>query len=121
MSKIMIIDDDLTVTQLLTALLTMEGHESITVNDSTQALGLASTFNPDLIVLDLMMPGLNGFDLCRLLHQDPRFENIPVLVVSALEDPNSKRRAAEAGARDYLTKPFNIDDFLQKIIELIGS
>ena len=119
MSKIMIVDDDLTVTQLLTALLSMEGQESTTVNDSTQAVEIAGTFNPDLIVLDLMMPGLNGFDLCQLLHQDPRFERIPILVVSALDDPASRRRAADAGARDYLAKPFSMDSFIQRIKELL--
>ena len=121
MSKIMIVDDDMTVTQLLTALLSMEGQESMTVNDSTQAIEIAESFKPDLIVLDLMMPGLNGFDLCRRLHQDSRFEHIPILVVSALDDPESRRRAADAGAKDYLTKPFSMDSFIQRIKELIGD
>lgn len=121
MSKILIIDDDVTVTQLLKALLTMEGHQPTTVNDSSEALGVATSLHPDLIMLDLMRPGLTGFEICELLRKDPKLAGIPVLIVSALDDPGSKEKALQAGAREYITKPFGVDNLMQRIKALTGS
>ena len=121
MAKILVIDDDVTVTQLLKMLLSMEGHQPTTLNDSNEAMTMANQLLPDLITLDLMMPGLSGFDLCELLHQDPKFTHIPVLIISARDDPESKERALQAGAKGYLTKPFGIDTLTQQIKELTNS
>ena len=118
MPKILIIDDDVTITELLKFLVKMGGHAPTTVNDSTKAIEIASAVDPDLITLDLMMPGLTGFELCALLHQNPKFANIPILIVSARDDLESKERALQAGAQDYLTKPFGSDELMQKIKEL---
>lgn len=115
MPKILIVDDDVTMTSLMKALLMMEGHEPTAVNDSTTAVDVAATLNPDVITLDLMMPGLTGFQLCELLHQDPRFAKVPIMIVSARDDHESKAKARAAGATDYLTKPFGVDDLLAKI------
>src|SRR5512141_380958 len=97
------------------ALMTMEGHETTTVNDSTKALEVANSVQPDLITLDLMMPGLTGFELCKLIHEDPKFANIPIMIVSARDDHGSKEKAKEMGAKDYLTKPFGVNDLVQKV------
>ena len=121
MPKILIVDDDVSITELMKALVSMEGHQPTTVNDSPKAIETANSVNPDLITLDLMMPGLNGFELCELLHQDPKFTNTPIIVVSAKDDTESKEKAIKAGAKDYLTKPFGVDNFLQKIKALTGS
>jgi len=118
MPKILIVDDDVIITDLMKMLVSMEGHQPTTVNDSTQAIAVADSVQPDLITLDLMMPGLTGFELCELLHNDPRFANVPVIIVSARDDPASKEKAFEAGAKEYITKPFGVDDFIQKIKEL---
>ena len=118
MPKILIVDDDFTVTELMKALVKIDGHEPTTVNDSLQAIDIAKSVNPDLITLDLMMPGLSGFDLCKLFHDDPNLSHIPIIIVSAKDDPESKKRAMEAGAKDYLTKPFNVDEFLDRIKSL---
>ena len=118
MPRILIVDDDVIITDLMKMLVSMEGHQPTTVNDSTQAMEVANTVQPDLITLDLMMPGLTGFELCELLHNDPRFANIPIVIVSARDDPESRERALQAGARDYITKPFGMDDFLGKIKSL---
>lgn len=115
MSKILIVDDDLTITELMKALMLMEGHEPVVVNDSTKTMDVVSSFMPDLITLDIMMPGISGYDLCQRLQQDSKFANIPILVVSARDDPASKDRALRAGAKDYLTKPFNVNSLLEKI------
>jgi DNA-binding response OmpR family regulator len=121
MPKILIIDDDVTVTELMKALVKMEGHEPTTVNDSLQAVEIAKSVNPDLITLDLMMPGLTGFEVCKLLSEDPDFSNTPIIIVSAKDDPESKQQALEAGARDYITKPFGVEDFIGKIKALTSS
>ena len=118
MPKILIVDDDVTITELLKVLVKMEGHTPTAVNDSTKAIEVAGSVDPDLITLDLMMPGLTGFELCELLHQHPKFGNIPIIIVSARDDPESKERAMKAGARDYVTKPFGADELMQKIKEL---
>ena len=118
MSKILIVDDDVTMTELLKTLVRMEGHAPTAVNDSTKAMEIAGSIDPDLITLDLMMPGLSGFELCELLHSDPRFARIPILIVSARDDSESKQRALRAGAKDYLIKPFDADEFIQKINDL---
>jgi DNA-binding response OmpR family regulator len=118
MPKILIVDDDVSITELMKALVKMEGHEPTTVNDSLRAMEVAQAVDPDLITLDLMMPGLTGFELCELLHRDPKFTKIPIVIVSARDDTESKRKAIEAGARAYITKPFGVDDLMGKINEL---
>jgi DNA-binding response OmpR family regulator len=115
MPKIMIVDDDFAITELMKALLQMEGHEPTTVNDSTLAFEIANSVEPDLITLDLMMPGLTGYELCKILKDDPKFSNTPIVIISAKDDPESKRKALEAGAKDYIIKPFNIDNFIAMI------
>jgi DNA-binding response OmpR family regulator len=115
MPKILIVDDDVSITELMKALVKMDGHQPTTVNDSTKAIEVANSVNPDLITLDLMMPGLTGFELCDLLHNDPKFANVPIVIVSARDDRESKEKAIEMGAKDYITKPFGVDELINKI------
>lgn len=115
MAKILIVDDDTTITELMKALVKLDGHEPTIVNDSLHAMEAANSVGPDLITLDLMMPGLTGFDLCELLRNDPKFANTPIIIISAKDDPQSREKALAAGAREYLIKPFDVDDFLEKI------
>ena len=98
----------------------MENHQPTIVNDSTKALDVAGSVSPDLITLDLMMPVLSGFELCERLRQDPRFAKTPIMIVSAKDDSGSKERAIQLGANAYLTKPFNVDELLRKIRELVS-
>lgn len=121
MSKILIVDDDVTMTGLLEALMMMEGHQPTILNDSRKAIETATSMNPDLITLDLMMPGMSGLEICELLHQDAQLANIPVLIVSAKDDPESKMRAMKAGARDYVIKPFDVEHLIKKVRELTNS
>ena len=115
MPKILIVDDDVSITELMKALVSTEGHQPTTVNDSTKAIEVANSVHPDLITLDLMMPGLTGFQLCKLLHDDPKFANIPIVIISARDDRESKEKVFQAGAKEYITKPFDFDDLMQKI------
>jgi DNA-binding response OmpR family regulator len=119
MPKIMIVDDDIQATTLLEKILAVEGYESVTVNDSSKAVQVAKSTNPDLFLLDLMMPDPDGFKLCRILRLDPYFSRTPIIIVTALDDSDSRVVAIGAGANDYLTKPFHIDELSQRIKSLI--
>ena len=119
MPKILIVDDDVNITELMKALVSMEGHEPTIVNDSLEAIEVARSISPDLITLDLMMPGLTGFELCKMLSEDPAFSKTPIIIISAKDDPESKKQALEAGAKDFITKPFGVEDFIGKIDALV--
>ena len=119
MPKILVVDDDFSITELMKMLLQMEGHEPTTVNDSLQAVEIAKSVKPDLITLDLMMPGLTGFEVCELLHKDPEFSETPIVIISAKDDNESKEKARQVGANQYITKPFGTDAFLEAIKTLV--
>ena len=119
MAKILIVDDDHLITSLMYSLVTLDQHEAIIVNDSTEALSVAKSTDPDLITLDLMMPGLSGYDVCQLLRADPKFKKTPIIIISAKEDSQSKEKAFALGANEYITKPFDIDHFLKTIQKLL--
>lgn len=121
MPRILIVDDDETITELMKALVTMEGHEAVTVNDSLKAMETALSTKPDLITLDLMMPGLTGFDLCKLFKEDTQLSGTPIVIVSAKDDPESREKALQAGAREFITKPFRVDDFINMITSLMAA
>lgn len=115
MTKIMMVDDDKLVTDLLDKLLRSEGYETFAVNDSSKAIELAQVEKPDLILLDLMMPQPDGFRVCRMLRELPEFSNTPIIIVTALDDSDSRAVAFGAGANDYLAKPFHPDELAEKI------
>lgn len=79
----------------------------------------AHSNEPDLFLLDLMMPDLNGYELCALLRADPKFSSTPIIVVSAMEDRESKTRAFTTGANEYITKPFDIVELGERIERLL--
>ena len=97
----------------------MAGWEAIVVNDSSKAMEVANSTLPHAILLDLMMPPPDGFKLCRLLRADPTFHRTPILIVTALDNTDSKIVAIGAGANDYLVKPFQIDDLIAKVRRLL--
>lgn len=119
MTKIMMVDDDKLVTELLQKLLKSDGFETVAVNDSSLAVDLAKSELPDLILLDLMMPQPDGFRLCRMLRDEPLFRQTPIIIVTALDDSDSRAVAYGAGATDYLTKPFHPGELKDKIIEAL--
>jgi DNA-binding response OmpR family regulator len=119
MTKILIVDDDKQATDLLQKILTSEGYETTAVNDSSKAVQIADSVNPHLIILDLMMPDPDGFKVCRMLRQTPGFIFTPIIIVTALDDSDSRVVAFGAGADDYLTKPFHIDELSSRVRELL--
>lgn len=105
--RILVVDDILPNVKLLEAKLTAEYFEVLTAFDGAAALRLASSESPDLILLDVMMPGMDGFEVCERLKTDQKTRHIPVVMVTALSDVNDRVRGLEAGADDFLSKPVN--------------
>lgn len=118
MTKIMIVDDEKESTDMLENILKLEGYEYISVNDSLTATKIANRYIPDIFLLDLMMPNLDGFKLCRMLREDPKFIHTPVVILTALSDIDSKAVAFGAGANDYLTKPYHLHELISIIKKL---
>ena len=119
MTKILIIDDDRPTTNLLEMLLTQKGYEPFSENNSSNAVKVAQETNPDLIILDLMMPEPDGFKVCRMLRADTQFIFTPILIITALDDTDSKIVAYGAGADSYLIKPYDIDELDATIKSLL--
>jgi len=115
MSKIMVVDDDEDFTSLYKQTLEMAGFEAVVENQSSKAMEVAYTEKPDLFLLDLMMPAPDGFQLCRMIRADAKLKRTPIIIVTALTDLDSKLVAMGAGANDYLTKPFHINDLKSRI------
>jgi DNA-binding response OmpR family regulator len=121
MVKILVVDDDIHATTLFRTILTAKGYEAIIVNDSATAVQVANTTNPELIILDLMMPEPNGFEVCKMLRADPKFSRTPIVIFTAMGDNESKATASEIGADEFLTKPFRVEDLMHKIQTLIAQ
>lgn len=121
MKKILVVDDDIHATTLFKTILTAKGFDALIVNDSSIAVQTAASTNPDLIILDLMMPEPNGFEVCRMLRADPKFSRTPIVIFTAMGDNESKTLALEAGANEFLTKPFRVEDLMQRIQSLIDK
>lgn len=117
MTKIMVVDDDKDATALFEEVLKAEGYEPVVLNESARAVQLAKKEQPALFILDLMMPEPDGFKLCRLLRKEPEFKSTPIIIVTALNDTDSRIVAIGAGANDYLTKPFRLDELYTSIKE----
>jgi CheY-like chemotaxis protein len=105
--KILVVEDQDAIRRMIEALVRARGFEVTAVNTGTKALDVAATAPPDVVLLDLMLPGYDGFEVCKRLRDDPSTRAIPVIVISALDDDQSRRRATDAGANAYFTKPFS--------------
>jgi len=113
--NILIIDDDPATTRLLEVLLTREGYNIQTENLSANAIQITKDFNPDLIILDLMMPGTDGLQVCKMIKTDPDINPVPVIMFSAVNEFKLRKQAFEAGVSEYISKPIHPDELRQKI------
>ena len=107
MQTILIAEDEADIRQLVSFNLERETYKTITAGDGKEALTLATSKIPDLIILDLMLPGIDGFDICRLLKNKDLTRNIPILILSAKGEESDIIKGLELGADDYVTKPFS--------------
>jgi DNA-binding response OmpR family regulator len=118
--KILVVDDEVYITQILEFSLGAEGFEVITANNGELAVEKAVQAQPDLIVLDIMMPVLDGYETCRRLKRTPETKNIPVILLTAKGREADKKLGFEVGAVDYIVKPFSPSRLIARIEEIIG-
>ena len=113
--KILIVDDEPDIVETLKFLMESEGFESIIALDGEEALRKAKEENPDIMILDVMLPKINGYKVCRLLKFDSKYKHIPILMVTARSQEEDKVIGEETGADEYITKPFDINFLVEKI------
>ncbi|WP_299410677.1 diguanylate cyclase [Acaryochloris sp. IP29b_bin.148] len=114
-SDILIVDDTLENLRLLSNMLAIQGYSIRKATGGEMALNSVDSLLPDLILLDILMPDLNGYEVCIQLKKNPQTANIPIIFLSALDDPLDKVKAFEVGGVDYLTKPFQLEEVLARV------
>src|SRR5438477_11443114 len=115
MSKILIVDDEPTIVELLEEHLRSEGYETMRAYSCEEALQLLGGDVPDLVLLDLMLPGMDGYEVCRLMQKDARLNHIPVIMLTARSAVQNKVLGYQRGADDYVVKPFDPDELSVRV------
>lgn len=118
--RVMIVDDDPDALALMEKILTDEGFELIKVSNATEVGLKAAQLSPDLILLDFLMPEINGFEVCKALRENELTRATPIMAVTCLSKEQDIERIFACGADEYLAKPFKVDQMLEKVRELIG-
>src|SRR5215470_20315603 len=110
--KVLVVDDELLIRQFLTTGLRYEGYEVLEAKDGSEALTLATRFQPDIVILDLVMPGIDGYEVCRRLRGRP---DLAILMLTAKDELQDRVQGLDLGADDYLVKPFEFEELLSRI------
>ena len=113
--NILVVEDDLDIRELISFNLVNEGHQVLEANDGEVGIDKARNNNPDLILLDLMLPGIQGLDVCRIIKSDQETKEIPIIMVTALGQEEDIVKGLETGADDYITKPFSIKVLIARV------
>ncbi|MGZ3459619.1 MAG: response regulator [Archangium sp.] len=119
--KILLVDDSRTVLLMHQMLLADRGYELLTARDGQEALEKAVAEHPDIIFLDVLMPGMDGFSACQALRAHESTRHIPIIMVTTRGEPHNVQRGYESGCSDYLTKPFNSNALLDKLERYLGE
>ncbi|MCB4756685.1 MAG: response regulator [Elusimicrobia bacterium] len=119
--KIMVVDDDESVRSFLTFSLKSEGFQVIPAKDAEEALRILNTETPHLILLDIMLPKMDGFTMCKKLKAEARFAKVPVLFITAYGDENSLKNTAESGAQGIIEKPIMFDELLLQVLDALAG
>ena len=119
MSKILIVDDEQDIVELVSYNLEKEGFKTVKASDGEAAIRLVKTQKPDLIILDLMLPKMNGLDVCRALRGNPETANLPIIMLTAKGDEVDKIIGLENGADDYITKPFSVKELIARVRSIL--
>ena len=113
--KILVVDDEVDLVETIRLPLEMEGYTVRVSYNGEDALNKARKENPNLIILDIMLPKLDGYKVCRLLKFDERYKHIPILMLTAKTQEKDKTLGMGTGADEYITKPFDIDELVKKV------
>jgi len=113
--KILVVDDEVDLVETVRFPLEMEGFDVLVSYNGEDALNQARKEKPDLIILDLMLPKLDGYKVCRLLKFDEKYKHIPILMLTAKTQEKDKTLGMETGANEYITKPFEMDYLMEKV------
>ncbi len=113
--RILVVDDEPDVTELVSYHLRREGYEVAVINDPLEIMGKARAFNPDLFVLDIMMPELDGMKICRMIRADQRLSRVPIVFLTARGEVEDRIRGLESGADEYISKPFDTKELVLRI------
>lgn len=117
--KILVVDDESDVTDLVAYHLKAKGYHVETLNDPNGSIGLARTLLPDLVILDVMMPDLNGIQICRMLRADPKLKRVPIIFLTAKAEENDRIQGLETGADDYIAKPFSTKELVLRVQSIL--
>ncbi len=117
--RILVVDDESDVTELLEYKLEQEGYRVATLNDPLACIAKVREFEPELVLLDIMMPELSGIQLCRIIRADPITKEIPIIFLSARGEVEDRIKGLEAGAEDYISKPFNTNELLLRTSKML--
>ena len=115
LKKVLIVDDEQDIVESLKFVLEEAGFACSCAFNGEDGLRLAKEISPDLIILDVMMPKINGYKICRLLKYDNKYKNIPILMVTARSQEEDKLIGEETGVDEYITKPFELDEIVKKV------
>lgn len=118
MSKIFLVDDDVDLAELVKTKLSAEGHMTCATHTGEGAFELAKQFKPDIAILDIMLPGVTGYQICRRLRKDPELYKMAILILTALGEEPEILHGLEQGADDYLVKPFKLERLMDKLASL---
>lgn len=118
-NKIVVIEDDPHIMHLITRTLQHSGYEVVTATDGSEGLRKVKEASPHLVVLDISLPGLDGYQVCHYLRNQPETATLPILMVTAMSRPSDQRRGFATGADDYLPKPFVLADLVNRVQSLL--
>ena len=119
--RVLVVEDTDSVQMMLKWWITNDGFDVDVVSDGGEALERVSSASPDLIVLDVMMPGLNGYAVCRKLRELEQTKKTPIIIITALQASTDSDEAKRSGANEVMIKPLNKDDFIRRIRTYLGS
>lgn len=119
--KILVVDDDPTSLKLLDLVLNKEGYQVMTASNGLEALRKARQESPDLLILDVMLPGFDGFEICHRLRGEPATATMPIMMLSSKQQKSDQDAASKVGANAFLSKPVDRTSLLTKVAELLGD
>ncbi|UCG62415.1 MAG: response regulator [Candidatus Zixiibacteriota bacterium] len=120
-AKILVVDDEPEITEIVETFLTENGFKVQIENEPGKAIEKARTFKPDVILLDIMMPGVDGYDICQALKQDPEFSNVPIIFLTGKDRSDDMGRSFKSGGDMFIKKPFSCERLLEIVSIVLMS